>query len=226
MYDWKPVNYRYMIGNQLTDTLALDPRQFGPDTLHHQCWSIWRHFGIGGTDVWTLWHQDILALRHFGPKAETVRTIGLDTSVLGLDISALGPNCLATAMHLTTYWRLLTEDDTKSCNFVFDGMNTLVTAVFRYSTWTGSCNLPNLSVSDSILPDKISMDKTESSCTSVLDLFIHWTSDYETYGVFFDYLKRKLRQCSSQPVLYQMTSRPCGKPWRTPSRTWKFWLQL
>ena len=32
-------------------------------------------------------------------------------------------------------------------------------------------------------------------------MFIHGTSDYETYSVFFDYLKRKMRQCSSQPVL-------------------------
>ena len=32
-------------------------------------------------------------------------------------------------------------------------------------------------------------------------MFIHGTSDFETYGVFFDYLKRKLSQCSSPPVL-------------------------
>jgi len=32
-------------------------------------------------------------------------------------------------------------------------------------------------------------------------IFVHGTSDYDTYSVFFDYLKRKLRQCSSQPVL-------------------------
>jgi len=33
--------------------------------------------------VRTLRHEDISALRHFGPSAETVRTIGSDTSVLG-----------------------------------------------------------------------------------------------------------------------------------------------
>jgi len=32
-------------------------------------------------------------------------------------------------------------------------------------------------------------------------MFIHGTSDYEKYSVFFDYLKRKLSQCSSLPVL-------------------------
>ena len=32
-------------------------------------------------------------------------------------------------------------------------------------------------------------------------IFIHGTSDYDTYSVFFDYLERKLRQCCSQPVL-------------------------
>jgi len=31
----------------------------------------------------TFWHTDTLALRHFGPNAETVWTIGPDTSVLG-----------------------------------------------------------------------------------------------------------------------------------------------
>ena len=32
-------------------------------------------------------------------------------------------------------------------------------------------------------------------------MFIHGTSDYETYDGFFDYFKRKLSQCSSPPVL-------------------------
>ena len=32
-------------------------------------------------------------------------------------------------------------------------------------------------------------------------MFIHGTSDYETYGVFFDYLKRKLSLCTSPPVM-------------------------
>jgi len=30
---------------------------------------------------------------------------------------------------------------------------------------------------------------------------MHGTSYYETYSIFFDYLKRKLSQCSSPPVL-------------------------
>ena len=42
-------------------------------------------------------HEDISALRLSGPNAETVRTVGPDTSVLGLDISALVPQCPATA---------------------------------------------------------------------------------------------------------------------------------
>jgi len=32
-------------------------------------------------------------------------------------------------------------------------------------------------------------------------MFIHGTSDYKTYGVFFDYLKRKLSLCTSPPVM-------------------------
>ena len=53
-----------------------DPRQFGPETL---------------------WHWDILALRHFCPNAETVWTT---LRSLGRDISTLLPKCPATGTEM------------------------------------------------------------------------------------------------------------------------------
>ena len=53
-----------------------DPRQFRPQALRHLCPSVLKHFGTGR-------HQDISTLKHSGPNAEIVRTIGQDTSVFG-----------------------------------------------------------------------------------------------------------------------------------------------
>lgn len=44
-------------------------------------------------------------------------------------------------------------------------------------------------------------DGTQNHPIMLGPMFIHGTSDYDTYCVFFEYLKRKTRQCSSQPVL-------------------------
>ena len=88
-----------------------------------------RHFGTNAEVSY--WCRSLWTLRHFGPKAGTVRTIGPWALTLV-------PKCPATATHddihatinRATFSRRWHK---KSCNFV---LNTLVSAVFWYSTWT------------------------------------------------------------------------------------------
>ena len=80
-------------------------------------WGMNLYGRIGHKTVWirdtSAWHQcrkcplGTLALRHFSPNAETIWTMGLDTSVLGprhfgttLE-SYLGFGCLASDLHKT-----------------------------------------------------------------------------------------------------------------------------
>ena len=94
----------------------IGPKTFEPETLQHQCRSVVGHFGTAA-EVRTLRHQDVMALKQFGLNAATVRIIGTDTSVLGLDISALVQKCPATATATkTVHWFFVQCIHRKQCS--------------------------------------------------------------------------------------------------------------
>ena len=63
-------------------------------------------------------------------------------------------------------------------------------------------NLTNLHVTIAVFKNlSVFREGTENHPLFIGPIFIHGTSDFDTFGMFFDYLSRQLIDCSSSPIL-------------------------